>query len=123
MKYVNWYSHCKQHSKIENFYFTDDITYVHTENSKPCCISDAKFHQLCQCDEPLSKCKLLCDVDTDCKGYVEHTVGKTCQYATTNSTCQTGCDLHYQGNFGPLNADGKCGGTFGGCHIKDAAGR
>lgn len=81
------------------------------------------MHQYCLCTGPLSECKLDCDKDSYCKGYVAWNFGKPegqCLLATT-STCPEGCVLDGFGNVGPLIVNETCGpdkDDWGGCHIK-----
>ena len=107
-----------------NCNITARVQYVHADDKRPCCISGAKFHQMCHCPGvPLSYCKTQCDDDKDCKGYVawsfEHPEGD-CQLATT-STCPSPCFVSKDtiGNVGPLLVGEECGyDNWGGCYIK-----
>ena len=100
-------------------------TYQHAGNRRPCCISGDRLHQYCRCPGPLSKCKLQCDQDPNCKGYAawnfKNSEGE-CQFATSSTkVCPSGCTDYATGNIGALRINETCGGVnhdFGGCYIK-----
>ena len=100
------------------------IVYAYTkaDNKHGCCI-DSRFHRRCFCPVSITKCKLLCNQDTNCKGYVQTNFAKNdCDIATT-SNCSSECspssvDIGFVGN---LRLDGTCGTTtdYNGCFIKE----
>ena len=95
--------------------------YSKAYNKGGCCIENGKYHERCACTRSLENCKMLCDQDTNCKGYVETNLASgSCQIATT-SDCPSGCSTYDTGNVGGLTLAGTCGTTskYFGCFIKE----
>ena len=93
--------------------------YTKADNNHGCCIDGNKFHQRCLCKDSLANCKVLCDADNNCKGYVKTKLPMSCEIATTSS-CPAHCTTTDAGQFGKLKPAGTCGDTslYFGCFIK-----
>ena len=102
--------------------------YVHLSSSGACCLKCTNnnnvcdFHERCVYGLPPSQCKMFCNQDSNCKGFVG--VGNDrCQLAT-NSTCShaSGGKKYNAGKEGDLFA--SCGGIgdYGGCYAKKSSG-
>ena len=90
-------------------------TYTKATGQMGCCISEGTYHQFCECcGQTISKCKFMCNLDNQCKGYFHSMAplrakgpNKSCHYATT-SECPTGCTTYSHGNIGDLNSYSTC---------------
>ena len=73
----------------------------------------------------MSACKVSCDDDASCRGYVDAGSGN-CQMATTSYTCPNNadglkdCTLYDRGHIDDLNPQGTCGSGYDGCFIKES---
>ena len=102
--------------------------YIRQGTSGACCIADSPtaWHRRCACDgKNLAFCKLLCDSDQACQGYVLSIVNPSftnCQIATT-SACPDGCRGPYNdGVVGPLVPALNCAKRgYTGCFVKTAS--
>ena len=77
------------------------------------------FHEECHCrSSQLAICKITCDSDENCKGYVNSGAG--CHMATTSS-CPSDCKKYHKENIGELVIDGSLNdltNSYEGCFIK-----
>lgn len=89
--------------------------YVHPQDAYACCLTNDYFHERCSYKLPLEECKNLCDLDPQCKGYVQWVAGR-CNIATT-SPCPNGSKKYDIGRTG--NLGGKCGRNYNGCYVKE----
>ena len=100
-----------------NVYFTDHSKYEIASVKSACCISTGSFAERCHCRKTeVFECKEYCDLDKNCKGYVDRGDGY-CQIATT-SNCPQSCEKHDAGNIGPIDPYATCGSGYLGCFIK-----
>ena len=108
---------------IKTFYingFTEDPVYKKQGFKSACCTGSDTFHEKCYCSADIYFCKLICDHDIHCKGFVGEGAN-TCQLATT-SNCPTSnhCEKTSLGNNNDLDTTAKCGsGAVEGCYIKE----
>ena len=82
-------------------------------------------HERCYCSRKrISQCQEECDVDIQCKGFVENGLGH-CELATT-SDCPIGCVKKDVNSVGALTDSGLCDyigeyigrSSYDGCYIK-----
>ena len=100
-----------------NVYFTDQSKYEIASVKSACCISSGSFAERCHCRKTeVFECKEYCDLDKNCKGYVDNSYGD-CQIATTSS-CPQACGKYDEGNIGPIDPYTTCGSSYLGCFIK-----
>ena len=95
------------------------MTYAKYEDSGFCCVSSNQDHQSCYCDITIAECKLFCDKDVNCKGYVGR-VPNGCNIATTSSCSAIDCSGPIDmGNVGKLmNTCTVAESSSNGCYIK-----
>ena len=97
--------------------FTDQSKYEIASVKSGCCVSSGSFAERCHCSKTEDlECKKYCDLDKNCKGYVDKGDGN-CQIATT-SNCPQSCEKHDAGNIGPIDPYATCGSGYLGCFIK-----
>ena len=102
--------------------FIEGSNYGTPENKGACAVNFNGiniFHEECHCrSSQLAICKIRCDSDENCKGYVNSGAG--CHMATTSS-CPSDCKKYHNGNIGELVIDGSLNdltNSYEGCIIK-----
>ena len=96
---------------------TDQSKYKIASVKSACCVSSGSFAERCHCRKTeVFECKEYCDLDKNCKGYVDNSYGD-CQIATTSSCPQT-CGKYDEGHIGPIDPYTTCGSSYLGCFIK-----
>ena len=116
LRYIQFPSYC---------YFLAVVHYTHLSANGSCCVAEHQEHEGCLTLNPVDdfECKLACDIDDKCKGYVvrySEMVSERCFIATT-STCPNGSSKRNSGNVGDLDPISDCfPWLFNGCFIRQS---